>query len=91
MLDVAVDAEVRQPPHRGATGLVPAEGREELTASCEQRQLPRNDGATAGGLAPDVRRVDDRAGVGPARYACELDPFDVTHHSASHSPAPSPV
>ena len=91
ILDVGVDAELRQPAHRRPARLVIPKRGEELAAPGEQRQLARDDRAAARRLAPDLGRVDDRAGLGPVLHTGEFDPLDMTDDSASHSPAASHV
>ena len=61
-----------------------------VTAGCGGGDA-RDDSTAARRLAPDIGRMDDRAGFRPLRNAGEFDPFDVTHDSASHSPAASHV
>jgi hypothetical protein len=91
VLDVCVDAELRQAAHGCTAGFVVAERREELTPPCEQRELSRDHGASARGLAPDFSGMDDRARLRPARNPGEFHPFDMPDDGASHSPAPCHV
>jgi RNA polymerase sigma-70 factor (ECF subfamily) len=88
---MGVDAKLGQPAHGRPAGLVSSERREELAATGEEGDLSRDHSSSARWFAPDLGRVDDRARLGPARNAGELNPFDVTNDSASHSPGPSHV
>jgi RNA polymerase sigma-70 factor (ECF subfamily) len=91
MLHVGVDPKLGQAANGRPSRLIPAERREELATSGEQRQLPSDDCPSTRRLAPDLSRMDDRPGLRPARDAREFDPFDMTDDGASHSPAASHV
>jgi hypothetical protein len=84
MLDVDVEPQLGQPAHGSPARLVVTERREELAPAGEPGELSRDDSAPAGGFRPDLGRVDDLAGLGPARDPRELDAFDMPDDSGTH-------
>ena len=91
MLDVCVDPELRQAAHCRAAELVGPSAvknsqRPASSASCRATTAP----PPAGSLHTSVAWTIAPAS-GQLRDAGELDPFDVTDDSASHSPGPCHV